>query len=99
MDATALVFRGLAQTPGFALFRMDKPGSGDSDGVCAETDFEAELAGYRAAFRSIRNYDFVDPDRIYILGVSNGGGVAPLIPGDRGGRGKSARLHFRGRLG
>src|SRR6266478_2331415 len=49
-DESGLVFRGLAQLPEFALFRMDKQGVGDSEGVCAETDFESELAGYRAAF-------------------------------------------------
>ncbi len=79
-DATALLFRGLVQSSGFVLFRMDKPGVGDSEGVVSETDFETELAGYRAAFRSAKNYDFVDPDRIYILGLSNGGGFAPLVP-------------------
>jgi pimeloyl-ACP methyl ester carboxylesterase len=53
---------------------------GDSEGVCAETDFDAELAGYRAAFRAMNNYDFIDTKKIYILGISNGGGFAPLVP-------------------
>ena len=79
-DATGLVFRGLAQLPAFSLFRVDKQGVGDSEGVCAETDFESELAGYRAAFRALKNYDFIDSNRVYILGISNGGGFAPLIP-------------------
>jgi hypothetical protein len=79
-DESGLVFRGLAQLPEFALFRMDKQGVGDSEGICAETDFESELAGYRAAFRALKNYDFIDTKRIYILGISNGGGFAPLIP-------------------
>jgi pimeloyl-ACP methyl ester carboxylesterase len=79
-DESGLVFRGLAQLPEFALFRMDKQGVGDSEGVCAETDFESELAGYRVAFRALKNYDFIDTKRIYILGISNGGGFAPLIP-------------------
>ena len=79
-DESGLVFRGLAQLPEFALFRMDKQGVGDSEGVCAETDFESELAGYRAAFRALKNYDFIDTKRIYILGISNGGGFAPLVP-------------------
>jgi pimeloyl-ACP methyl ester carboxylesterase len=59
---------------------MDKQGVGDSEGVCAETDFESELAAYRAAFRALKNYDFIDTTRVYILGISNGGGFAPLIP-------------------
>jgi pimeloyl-ACP methyl ester carboxylesterase len=79
-DESRLVFRGLAQLPEFALFRMDKQGVGDSDGVCAETDFDSELAAYHAAFRALGNYDFIDTKRIYMLGISNGGGFAPLVP-------------------
>ena len=79
-DESGLVFRGLAQMPGFVLFRMDKQGVGDSEGVCGETDFDSELAGYRAAFRALKNYDFIDTRRVYILGISNGGGFAPLVP-------------------
>ena len=79
-DATGIVFRGLAQLPGFCLFRIDKQGVGDSEGVCAENDFESELVGYRAAFHALRNYDFMDTDRVYMLGLSNGGGFAPLVP-------------------
>jgi len=79
-DASGLVFRGLAQLPEFSLFRVDKQGIGDSEGVCGETDFDTELAGYRAAFRALKNYDFIDSNRVYILGISNGGGFAPLVP-------------------
>jgi pimeloyl-ACP methyl ester carboxylesterase len=79
-DASGLFLRGLAQLPEFSLARMDKQGVGDSEGDCATTDFDAELAGYRAAFRALKNYDFLDPGQIYILGMSNGGGFAPLIP-------------------
>src|SRR6202011_1284085 len=79
-DAEGLVFRGLAQLPGFCLFRVDKQGVGESEGVCSETDFDSELAGYRAAFRALKNYDFIDPNQVYMLGISNGGGLAPLVP-------------------
>jgi pimeloyl-ACP methyl ester carboxylesterase len=79
-DATGLAFREIAQLPGFCFFRLDKQGVGDSEGNCAENDFESELAGYRAAFRVLKNYDFIDTNRIYILGISNGGGFAPLVP-------------------
>src|SRR6266511_5580270 len=79
-DESGLVFRGLAQVPEFVLFRMDKQGVGDSEGVCSETDFDSELAGYRAVFRAMKNYDFIDTKKIYILGISNGGGFASLIP-------------------
>src|SRR5213082_1200969 len=79
-DESGLIFRGLAQMPGFVLFRVDKQGVGDSEGVCGETDFDSELAGYRAAFRALKNYDFIDSNRVYMLGISNGGGFAPLVP-------------------
>jgi pimeloyl-ACP methyl ester carboxylesterase len=79
-DASGLVFRGLAQLPQFVLYRMDKQGVGDSEGVCDETDFDSELAGYRAGFHALGNYDFIDTNRVFILGLSNGGGFAPLIP-------------------
>src|SRR5438094_4086868 len=79
-DASGLVLRGLAQMPGFCLFKIDKPGCGDSEGDCSQTDFDTELAGYRAAFRALKNYDFIDSDRVYIFGSSNGGGFARLEP-------------------
>ena len=79
-DATALILRGLAQTAGFCTFKIDKPGCGDSEGDCSQTDFETELTGYRAAFRTLKNCDFIDSDRVYIFGSSNGGGFGPLVP-------------------
>jgi pimeloyl-ACP methyl ester carboxylesterase len=79
-DAAGLVFRGLAQSREWCLFRVDKQGVGDSEGNCAENDFESELAGYRAAFRALNNYGYIDANRIYMLGISNGGGFAPLVP-------------------
>jgi pimeloyl-ACP methyl ester carboxylesterase len=79
-DASGLVFRALAQLSQFILFRVDKQGVGDSEGVCGDTDFDSELGGYKAAFNALRNYDFIDTSRVFILGISNGGGFAPLIP-------------------
>ncbi|HJW37508.1 MAG TPA: hypothetical protein VJ420_02670 [Candidatus Udaeobacter sp.] len=79
-DASGLVFQGLARLPQFSLFRVDKQGVGDSEGACAETDFESELGGYRAAFRALKNYEFIDSNRVFIFGISNGGGFAPLVP-------------------
>jgi pimeloyl-ACP methyl ester carboxylesterase len=79
-DATQLLFQSLAQLPAFATVRMDKPGVGDSEGDCAATDFTAELEVYRDAFRRLNAYPFIDTGRIFILGISNGGGFAPLVP-------------------
>ncbi|HXY76330.1 MAG TPA: alpha/beta hydrolase [Steroidobacteraceae bacterium] len=78
-DAAAKVFRYLAQLPEFATVRLEKAGVGDSEGDCAASDFDRELSAYRQAFRHLQDYPFVDGSRIFILGVSNGGGFAPLV--------------------
>jgi pimeloyl-ACP methyl ester carboxylesterase len=78
-DSSQLVLRAIAALPGFATVRLDKAGVGDSEGDCARTDFETELSGYRAAFRKIKEYPFVDVERVFLFGMSNGGGFAPLV--------------------
>ena len=68
----------LVKDSGFAVVRMDKPGVGDSEGVCAEADFKSEITGFQAAFKNIEKCPFIDQDRIAVVGLSNGGGFAPL---------------------
>src|SRR5436189_5600260 len=72
-DESGLVFRGLAQLPEFALFRMDKQGVGDSEGVCAATDFDTELTGYRTAYRTLKNYVFINYTTLYITAIKTSG--------------------------
>jgi pimeloyl-ACP methyl ester carboxylesterase len=81
-DATLLVLQSVARLPGFATMRMDKAGVGDSEGDCSASDFAAELAAYRQAFRKLTEYPFVDRSRIFVFGISNGGGFAPLVSGE-----------------
>ena len=61
------------KTSGFATFRVDKPEP------CAALDFNGELAAYREAFRYASKLPNVDPNKIVIVGLSNGGGIAPLV--------------------
>lgn len=82
-DAFGAIFWRVIETSGFATMRMDKPGVGESEGNCATTDFQTELDSYRAAFNSLRKYDFIDHDKIFVVGLSNGGGTAPLIVGNQ----------------
>jgi pimeloyl-ACP methyl ester carboxylesterase len=78
-DGTQRLLQATAQIPGYATLRLDKAGVGDSEGDCAHSDFTSELDGYRRAFRHLRDYPFVDPQRIFLFGMSNGGGFAPLV--------------------
>ncbi|MEM7550790.1 MAG: alpha/beta fold hydrolase [Bacteroidota bacterium] len=61
------------------VMRIDKPGVGDSDGDCAETDFLTELNGYKAALRFLKQKDYVDTSNIVIYGSSMGSALAPLL--------------------
>jgi pimeloyl-ACP methyl ester carboxylesterase len=78
-DGVAKLLRQIIEESGAIVMRLDKPGVGESKGKCSETDFDTELSGYRAAFTALRSNARVDPDRILILGISNGGGFAPLL--------------------
>lgn len=86
-DAFGAIFWRLIETSGFATMRMDKPGVGESEGNCATTDFRTELDSYRAAFDSLSKYDFIDQNKIFVVGLSNGGGTAPLVVGNHPVRG------------
>jgi pimeloyl-ACP methyl ester carboxylesterase len=74
-----LILRLIDQS-GFATVRMDKPGVGESQGTsCDKADFQGEMEGYQAAFDAMSKYDFIDQDRVLVIGMSNGGGFAPLV--------------------
>jgi pimeloyl-ACP methyl ester carboxylesterase len=59
--------------------RVEKPGVGDSEGICTETDLDTELAGNRAAFEALKAHPWVDPTRIVAMGQSFAGGLLPLV--------------------
>src|SRR5262249_50994221 len=72
----------LASRSGFATVRIDKPGTGDSQGDCSKLDFQNELIAYQDAFAATTSDARFDPQKIFLLGFSNGGGFAPLVAGD-----------------
>jgi len=86
-DGFGAIFWRLIETSGYATLRMDKEGVGDSAGDCSKTDFLTELSGYRAAFASLGKYPFIDLERIFVVGLSNGGGTSPLIAQEHAVRG------------
>ncbi|MEM6782185.1 MAG: alpha/beta fold hydrolase [Bacteroidota bacterium] len=66
---------------GYAVFRVEKPGVGDSAGTsaCAEIGYDEELAAFAAAYDHLLAYEWVDPDNVFLLGHSMGGLQAPML--------------------
>jgi pimeloyl-ACP methyl ester carboxylesterase len=69
----------VAARSGQVLARIEKPGVGDSEGNCGETDFDTELAGARAAFSWLRAHPWVDRERVVLMGHSFSGSFLPLV--------------------
>jgi pimeloyl-ACP methyl ester carboxylesterase len=86
-DGFGIFMRRLIDESGYATLRMDKPGVGESQGDCAKADFQSEMEGWQAAFDSLGKYSFMDQDRIFVVGLSNGGGFSPLAVRDHAVRG------------
>ena len=80
-DAFGAILLRLIDQSGYATMRMDKPGVGESEGDCSKTDYQTELSGYQNALEQFLKYDFIDPNRVVVIGLSNGGGTAPLVAG------------------
>lgn len=79
-DGVERTLRALASRPDFVLMRVERPGLGDSEGSdCSQSDLQADLAGFRAALSTLKTYDFVDTNNLFIYGASIGGGLAPII--------------------
>lgn len=76
----ASLVQGLASR-GIATYRIEKPGMGDSQGTpaCLETDFDTELAAFRAGLDALIRTHRIAPQRIVVMGHSMGGIQAPLL--------------------
>jgi pimeloyl-ACP methyl ester carboxylesterase len=66
---------------GIAVFRVEKPGMGDSrnNTPCTEMDLDHEVAAYRAALRHLGQRTDIDTARIFLYGHSMGVLTAPLV--------------------
>lgn len=67
---------------GFVTMRVEKSGVGDSQGqpcMSPAVDMQAEVRGYVAGLKALREYSFVDAKRVFIVGLSIGGVEAPLV--------------------
>jgi pimeloyl-ACP methyl ester carboxylesterase len=79
-DGFGILLRRLIEQSSYATVRMDKPGVGESEGDCGKADFAEELSAYQSAFDEMLKYDFIDPKKIFVIGLSNGGGTSALVP-------------------
>lgn len=86
-DGFGILMRRLIDEFGYATVRMNKPGVGESQGTCEKADFLSEMEGWQTAFDSMAKYDFIDQNRIFVFGLSNGGGFSPLVARDHTVRG------------
>ena len=66
---------------GYAVFRVEKAGIGDSDGPkhCMEMGFNEELAIFKQGYKTLQTHKKIDPEQIFIFGHSMGGVVAPIL--------------------
>jgi hypothetical protein len=65
---------------GFAVFVVEKPGVGDSEGgPCLTGGFDIEIEAYRAALKKLAAVEGIDSERLFALGISMGGYQVPLI--------------------
>ena len=62
-----------------AMMRVEKPGVGDSEGSCAESDFATELAGYEHTLQKLMTDSRIDRNRIIVYGNSMGSAIAPYL--------------------
>jgi pimeloyl-ACP methyl ester carboxylesterase len=77
--------QGLAAR-GVAMYRIEKPGMGDSQGGpnCPQTDFATELAAFRKGLEALIETHGYAPSRIVVFGHSMGGVQGPLLAAERG---------------
>jgi uncharacterized protein len=71
---------------GYAVLRCDDRGVGASTGDAGEQDFDGAVADLVAAYRWLAQHAVVDPERITLLGHSEGGLVAAAAAPQLGAR-------------
>ena len=73
------LIKEIVEHSNMVVMRVEKPGLGDSEGNCSQTDFDTELNGYEQAFQALARLPFVNQDKILIYGNSMGSAIAPYI--------------------
>jgi pimeloyl-ACP methyl ester carboxylesterase len=73
------LIQDLVEKSNMVLYRIEKPGVGDSEGDCGEVDFLTELNGYETAVKHLKSKPYVDSDKIIVYGNSMGSALAPYL--------------------
>lgn len=73
----------ILESVGIASIRFDFAGSGESEGNFIDMTMGTELKDANNILNYVRNLDFIDKDKIGILGLSMGGAIASIIAGNR----------------
>lgn len=70
----------LATRSGAVLLRVERAGTGDSEGpACSALDYQTEVRHYREALAQLARHPWVDSNRIVLFGSSLGTTTAPLV--------------------
>jgi len=77
----------LLEENGIASVRFDLSGHGESDGDFFDVTVTGEIAETRAVIQAVRTLDFVDAERIGLVGMSMGGVVAGIVAAEEPGIG------------
>lgn len=80
-DGLAFLLRGWADA-GFVTLRVDPAGVGESGGPAYdEASLDDDVEGHRASLAWLAALPFVAGERVFVLGHSLGGALAPLLAG------------------
>lgn len=66
---------------GFAVYRIEKPGVGDSQSKyhCSDIDFDTEIQAFKEGYKDLLKQEAIDNTNIFMFGHSMGGVTAPLL--------------------
>lgn len=73
----------MLEANGIASVRFDFGGSGESDGNFVDMTLSKELEDAKNILDYVKNLDFVDTNKIAVLGLSMGGAVASMLASDQ----------------
>jgi pimeloyl-ACP methyl ester carboxylesterase len=83
-DGMDHIIKSFANNPNIIFYRVDKNGVGDSRGTaCIDLDANTEIATYKKGLSELKKRTDVDTTQIYILGLSLGSSLVPIVGADQ----------------